>query len=103
MSLIDVRKYPNRIKAQSQKLNDSSQEEGGELLTNIRSKKKRRFCSISLESILTAMFFTLSLNKYLVQHNCTRFWWESPKERAHSEDQGVDGRMGSEWILGRLA
>jgi hypothetical protein len=24
-------------------------------------------------------------------------------ERDHSEDQGVDGRMGSEWILGRLA
>jgi hypothetical protein len=34
---------------------------------------------------------------------CTRFWWESPKERDHLEDQGVDGRMGSEWILGRLA
>jgi hypothetical protein len=26
-----------------------------------------------------------------------------PKERYHSEDRGVDGRMGSEWILGRLA
>jgi hypothetical protein len=23
---------------------------------------------------------------------------ESPKERDHSEDQGADGRMGSEWI-----
>jgi hypothetical protein len=23
-----------------------------------------------------------------------------PKKRNHSEDQGVDGRMGSEWILG---
>jgi alpha-glucosidase (family GH31 glycosyl hydrolase) len=22
---------------------------------------------------------------------CTRFWWESPKERDHSEDQGIDG------------
>jgi hypothetical protein len=32
--------------------------------------------------------------------NCTRFWWGSPKERDHSEDQGVGGRMGSEWILG---
>jgi hypothetical protein len=21
---------------------------------------------------------------------CTRFWWESPKERDHSEDRGVD-------------
>jgi hypothetical protein len=32
----------------------------------------------------------------------TRFWWESPKERDHSEDQGIDGRLGSECILGRL-
>jgi hypothetical protein len=24
------------------------------------------------------------------------------KERDHSEDRGVDGRMGSEWILGIL-
>jgi hypothetical protein len=31
---------------------------------------------------------------------CTRFWWESPKERDHLEDQGVGGKMGSEWILG---
>jgi hypothetical protein len=34
---------------------------------------------------------------------CTGFWWESPKERDHLEDQGVDGSMGSEWILGRFA
>jgi hypothetical protein len=26
--------------------------------------------------------------------------WESQKERDHLEDQGVDGRMGSEWFLG---
>jgi hypothetical protein len=26
----------------------------------------------------------------------TRFWWESPKERDHSEDQGIVGKMGSE-------
>jgi hypothetical protein len=26
-----------------------------------------------------------------------------PKERDHWEDQGVGGKMGSEWILGRLA
>jgi hypothetical protein len=32
-----------------------------------------------------------------------RFWCESPKERDHSEDRSVDGRTGSEWILGRLA
>jgi hypothetical protein len=35
--------------------------------------------------------------------NGTRFWRESPKERDHWEDQGVGGKMGSEWILGRLA
>jgi hypothetical protein len=34
---------------------------------------------------------------------CRRFWWESPKERDHSENRGIDGRMGSEWILGILA
>jgi hypothetical protein len=34
---------------------------------------------------------------------CRRFWWESPKERDHLEDHGVGGKMGSEWILGRLA
>jgi hypothetical protein len=37
------------------------------------------------------------------REKCTRFWWESPKVRDHLEDQGVDGRMGSEWMLGRLA
>jgi hypothetical protein len=33
---------------------------------------------------------------------CTEFWWENPKEKDHLKDQGVDGRMGSKWILGRL-
>jgi hypothetical protein len=33
---------------------------------------------------------------------CTGFWWESPKEKDHLEDQGVGGRMGSKWILERL-
>jgi hypothetical protein len=37
------------------------------------------------------------------REKCTRFWLESPKEKDHSEDQGVDGRMVTEWILGRLA
>jgi hypothetical protein len=27
---------------------------------------------------------------------CTRFWWESSKDRDHLEDQGIDGRMESE-------
>jgi hypothetical protein len=26
---------------------------------------------------------------------CTGFWWESPNEKDHLEDQGVDGRIGS--------
>jgi hypothetical protein len=30
------------------------------------------------------------------REKCTKFWWESPKERNHSEDRVVDGRMGSE-------
>jgi hypothetical protein len=34
---------------------------------------------------------------------CRKFWWESPKERDHSEDQGVGGKMVLEWTLGRLA
>jgi hypothetical protein len=34
---------------------------------------------------------------------CTGFWWESQKERDHLEDHGIDGRMGSEFILGRMA
>jgi hypothetical protein len=29
---------------------------------------------------------------------CTIFWWENPKERDHSEDRGVDGKMRSKWI-----
>jgi hypothetical protein len=32
-----------------------------------------------------------------------KVWWENLKEGDHSEHQGIDGRMGSEWILGRLA
>jgi hypothetical protein len=28
---------------------------------------------------------------------------EHQKERDHLEDRGIDGRMGSEWILGRLS
>jgi hypothetical protein len=30
---------------------------------------------------------------------CTRFWWESPKERDHWEDQGVGGEDGTRMDL----
>jgi hypothetical protein len=30
------------------------------------------------------------------REECTRFWWESQKERDHLEEQDVGGRMGSE-------
>jgi hypothetical protein len=30
---------------------------------------------------------------------CTRFWWETPKERDHLKDRGIDGMIGLEWIL----
>jgi hypothetical protein len=36
------------------------------------------------------------------REKCTRFLWESTKERDHSKDRGVDRSIGSEWILGRL-
>jgi hypothetical protein len=35
--------------------------------------------------------------------NVYRLLMENQKKRDHLEDQGVDGRMRSEWILGRLA
>jgi hypothetical protein len=34
---------------------------------------------------------------------CAGFWWEIQKEKGHLEDHGVDGKMGSELVLGRLA
>jgi hypothetical protein len=37
------------------------------------------------------------------ERNVYRVLMGSQKERDHLEDQGVDGKMGSEWILGRLA
>jgi hypothetical protein len=37
------------------------------------------------------------------ERNVYRVLMEKPEERDHLEGQGVDGSMGSEWILGRLA
>jgi hypothetical protein len=37
------------------------------------------------------------------REKCTKFWWESPKEGDHPIDQGVGGKKGSEWILGKLS
>jgi hypothetical protein len=37
------------------------------------------------------------------ERNVYRVFMGKPEERDHLKDQGVDGRMGSEWILGRLA
>jgi hypothetical protein len=34
---------------------------------------------------------------------CREFWQESPKEKDHLEDHGIDGKMGSKWTSGRLA
>jgi hypothetical protein len=36
------------------------------------------------------------------REKCTRVWWENPKKRDYSEEQDIDRRMGSEWILGKL-
>jgi hypothetical protein len=36
------------------------------------------------------------------EETCTGFGCESPKEKYHLEDRGVDGRMVSKWTLGRL-
>jgi hypothetical protein len=36
------------------------------------------------------------------QRKVCKVWRERPKERDHSEDQGIDGRIESEWISGRL-
>jgi hypothetical protein len=37
------------------------------------------------------------------REKCTRFWFESPKKRDHLKDQSVGGKMGSEWMLEKLA
>jgi hypothetical protein len=53
-----------------------------------------------------AVFKVLYLSQHITNQSINtvhRFWWESPKERNHWEDQGIGGKMESEWILGRLA
>jgi hypothetical protein len=42
-------------------------------------------------------------NAWERKEKCTKFWCESPKERDHLKDRSVNGRMGLEWVLGRLA
>jgi hypothetical protein len=37
------------------------------------------------------------------ERNVYKVLMEKPKDRDHLGDQGVDGRMGSEWMLGRVA
>jgi hypothetical protein len=37
------------------------------------------------------------------REKCTGFWWESPRETDHLEDQGIDERIGTESILQRMA
>jgi hypothetical protein len=32
---------------------------------------------------------------------CARFWSQKLKGRDHMEDQGVDGRIMLEWVLGK--
>jgi len=32
----------------------------------------------------------------------TRFWWETPRRRAHLEDLGVDGKITLKWIFKKL-
>jgi hypothetical protein len=63
-----------------------------------------KFCTRSSSGMFNA--FSYNELKYSLHlfPSFFRFWWESPKERDHWKDQGVGGKMGSEWILlGRLA
>jgi hypothetical protein len=36
------------------------------------------------------------------REKCTRFWWESLKEKDDLEDRGINGRLVLEWILGKI-
>jgi hypothetical protein len=60
------------------------------------------------DSVITNLLYDQVINYSRDTHgrgekSVQGFWCESPKERGHSEDRGVDGKMESEWILGRLA
>jgi hypothetical protein len=46
---------------------------------------------------MSIIFYCSNLNLF------TAAWWESQKVSDDLKDQGVNGRMGSEWISGRLA
>jgi hypothetical protein len=37
------------------------------------------------------------------ERNVYRVLMRKPEGKNHLEDQGIDGRMGSQWILGKLA
>jgi hypothetical protein len=36
------------------------------------------------------------------REKCTRFWWESPKERDHLKDQDIGGKIGIRMDLGEI-
>jgi hypothetical protein len=57
------------------------------LQNQISVERKLYFCCKKIKVFCTAFERT---------GNCRGFWWESQKETDHLEDQGIDGRMGSE-------
>jgi hypothetical protein len=63
----------------------------------------RKFNSEELHKLYSSPDIIWNMkNAWERRQRWTRFWWESSTERDHSEDQGVDGRMDTEWILRRL-
>jgi hypothetical protein len=36
------------------------------------------------------------------REECTGYWWGSQRERGHSEDPDIDGRIILRWIFGKL-
>jgi hypothetical protein len=49
---------------------------------------------VTAEQLLVSFAIYVTNAKWERREKCTRFWWESPKERECSEDQGTD----AEWI-----